>query len=195
MSESTATASGTQTTHNCLMAHDSMYEDDSSRYITGYGVFENATSHNAVSVFKEACKTYGTPFRNIGPRIHSTQSKPRQNTRGSTEFEMHLQEKGVKHILGRIAHPQTNGKIERIFEDYKYKIQHFKDVAGPPGPTPFASASTKDPTARFVNHHNNERHRVAWEDLQRHSERGCSGQVSPTKTTTKECCNRVGCTP
>ena len=39
-----------------------VYEDDSSRFVTGWGIFDHATSANAIQVFKEACKQHGTPY-------------------------------------------------------------------------------------------------------------------------------------
>ncbi len=35
--------------------------DDASRLITGYGVFDEATSENAIKVIKEAMNNYGKP--------------------------------------------------------------------------------------------------------------------------------------
>ncbi|MGA9153029.1 MAG: integrase core domain-containing protein, partial [Candidatus Nitrosopolaris sp.] len=32
------------------------------------------------------------------------------------------------HILGRVHHPQTNGKIERFYETFQSKIQHFNSM-------------------------------------------------------------------
>ena len=37
------------------------YEDDASRFVTGYGVFENATTENALKVLDEAIKHHGKP--------------------------------------------------------------------------------------------------------------------------------------
>jgi len=34
-------------------------------------------------------------------------------------FTKWCEERGIKHILGRVHHPQTNGKIERWFGTYK----------------------------------------------------------------------------
>ena len=35
------------------------YEDDVSRFATGYGVFEHATTENALAVLAEAIKNHG----------------------------------------------------------------------------------------------------------------------------------------
>jgi len=37
----------------------------------------------------------------------------------SSEFKDHLKKYGIKPILARAKHPQTNGKLERFFGEYK----------------------------------------------------------------------------
>lgn len=37
------------------------YQDDASRFVTGYGVFENATTENALAVLDEAITNHGKP--------------------------------------------------------------------------------------------------------------------------------------
>jgi transposase InsO family protein len=39
----------------------------------------------------------------------------RYERKHSMEFKQFLIEHGIKHIVARIKHPQTNGKIERFF--------------------------------------------------------------------------------
>ena len=36
--------------------------------------------------------------------------------------------KGALNILRRVDHPQTNGKIERFYETFQSKIQHFNSM-------------------------------------------------------------------
>ena len=46
-------------------------------------------------------------------------------------FEQFCKEKGINHILARVKHPQTNGKIERWFGTYKQfrgKFPIFEDL-------------------------------------------------------------------
>ncbi len=39
-----------------------------------------------------------------------------------------IAENGIKHIVGRVNHPQTNGKIERFFGTLEAKIKYFDTV-------------------------------------------------------------------
>ena len=44
------------------------------------------------------------------------------------KFSEFLEENGIKHILARVNHPQTNGKIERFFALFDAKKRFFKDI-------------------------------------------------------------------
>jgi len=37
----------------------------------------------------------------------------------NSEFKDHLEMHGIRPILARVKHPQTNGKMERFFGEYK----------------------------------------------------------------------------
>ena len=39
----------------------------------------------------------------------------------------------MRNILARVAHPQTNGEIQRVYGEIQRKLLLFFDVAGPPG--------------------------------------------------------------
>ena len=43
-------------------------------------------------------------------------------------FREFLAENGVKHILARVSHPQTNGKMERFFDLMEQKLHLFDSV-------------------------------------------------------------------
>ena len=43
-------------------------------------------------------------------------------------FGEFLDENGIMHILARVNHPQTNGKIERLFGLLEAKKRYFKNI-------------------------------------------------------------------
>jgi putative transposase len=99
------------------------YLDDASRFITGYGVFKNATGKNAISVLRNAIKQYGKPasiLTDHGTQFYANESKNKKR-RGVTLFENELVKLDIKHILSGVHHPQTNGKIERFYGDVARK--------------------------------------------------------------------------
>ena len=105
------------------------YEDDASRFIVGYGVFNEATSRHAVEVLEEAIKKHGKPasiLTDRGSQFYANESEVKE--KGLTEFELFLIANDIRQILARVAHPQTNGKLERIYGEVERKLHLFKDI-------------------------------------------------------------------
>jgi len=133
------------------------YQDDASRFIVGYGVFEHATTENALAVLAEAIKNHGKPasiLTDHGSQFYANESEVKK--KGVSEYEKELVRLDIKHILARVNHPQTNGKIERFHGELQKKLCEFEDVAGPPG-TGCAVGGSKiesDPIARFIRWYN-----------------------------------------
>lgn len=42
-----------------------------------------------------------------------------ENGQWDSEFKKHIVNLGIKPILARVKHPQTNGKIEKWFDTYR----------------------------------------------------------------------------
>lgn len=89
--------------------------DDHSRFIVHAEYFENATRENTQIAFQKAIDKYGKPDHILTD--NGTQFTPSRGEKGP--FTEWCEERGIKHILGRVHHPQTNGKIERWFGTYK----------------------------------------------------------------------------
>ncbi len=105
------------------------YLDDASRFIVGYGLFPEATSEHAVEVLKEAVRKHGRPasiLTDRGTQFYASETEERE--KGSTVFERYLVENGIRHVLGRVSHPQTNGKVERFFKTVKDKLDRFDGI-------------------------------------------------------------------
>ena len=105
------------------------YLDDASRFIVGYGVFPEATSERAVEVLREAVREHGKPasiLTDRGIQFYAVEADDR--LRGLTAFEKYLIENEIRQVLGRVSHPQTNGKVERFFKTVKDKLDRFKSI-------------------------------------------------------------------
>jgi len=89
--------------------------DDHSRFIVHAEYFVNATTENTILAFKNAIAKHGKP--EIILTDNGTQFTPARAEKGP--FTTWCEEQEIKHILGRVHHPQTNGKIERWFGTYK----------------------------------------------------------------------------
>jgi len=90
--------------------------DDASRFIVAYGLFTEATTQNTLQVLREAIERYGEPdeiLTDRGTQFYASESERKE--KGVSQFEQYLADKEVKHILCRVNHPQTNGKLERFY--------------------------------------------------------------------------------
>jgi putative transposase len=104
-------------------------EDDASRLIVGYGVFQEATAENTIHVLKQAIDKHGRPrelLTDRGSQFYANEGERKE--KGISQFEAYLAEQGIKHLLCRVNHPQTNGKLERIYGVYEQKQHQFKSV-------------------------------------------------------------------
>ena len=100
------------------------FMDDASRFITCYGVFDSATTENTIKVFRKGFAEYGIPDEILTD--HGTQFVAAKNReKAKHRFKEFLKENGVRHILARVNHPQTNGKIERFFGLMEQKLHLF----------------------------------------------------------------------
>jgi putative transposase len=93
--------------------------DDYSRFLVHAEYFEHATTENTLLAFFNAVAKYGNPQAVLSDQ--GTQFTPARGEKGP--FTLWCESQGIKHILGRIHHPQTNGKIERWFGTYKIEYQ------------------------------------------------------------------------
>ena len=94
--------------------------DDHSRFLLHAEYFNNATTENTIIAFEKAICRHGTPeniLTDNGVQFHINGA-----------FEDFCKCKNIKHILGRVHHPQTNGKIERWFGTYKMEFQPVRDT-------------------------------------------------------------------
>ena len=108
-----------------------VFLDDASRCVTGFGVFQDATSENAALVLRRAISESTAPAQMLsdngrcfaggkigGPKKRWT----------PTVFEEELLANNIVLITTRPHHPQTNGKLERFFRTFESEFVHFERV-------------------------------------------------------------------
>ena len=141
------------------------FQDDASRLVMGFGVFDEATSDHAIGVLEDAIKRYGKPAQVLTDRGSQFYANEKENTkRGVATFETRLVELGIKHVLARVRHPQTNGKLERFHLEIERRLKSFEDESvsntvrnvrpGDHVGSPFHAAGMTDPVARLVDWYN-----------------------------------------
>ncbi len=107
------------------------YLDDASRYILAVGEFEHATAKNTLYILRKAEKVAALFNGRIcavntdrGSQFYA--NKKGKKGKGKSQFQRYLEKKGIKHIPSRRNNPQTNGKLERWFREYKRHRKRFE---------------------------------------------------------------------
>jgi transposase InsO family protein len=100
--------------------------DDASRLIVGYARTRNATAELAWQTFLMAGERYGFP-RQVLTDHGSQFTKVQYDAEGYFDAKLRglEEERGieVQHIRSRVKHPQTGGKVERLFGTIKSKLR------------------------------------------------------------------------
>ena len=92
-----------------------VFIDDCTRVLIHAEIFAHNTTENTILAFQSAIARHGKPKAILTD--NGVQFTP---ARGEKEpFTSWCEEQGIQHILGRVHHPQTNGKIEQWFGTYK----------------------------------------------------------------------------
>lgn len=97
--------------------------DDASRKILSSGEFKRQSAEIAISLLREAFHKYEHVMKiqevitDRGAEFYANRRDKDGNAAHS--FEGFCKSYGIKHILCRRAHPQTNGKVEKWFHLYK----------------------------------------------------------------------------
>ncbi len=97
--------------------------DDASRKILSGGEYSNRSADAAVELLQRVLGEYGH-IRKLREVITDHGSEFYANKRDKDgnakhRFEEFCRENGIKHILCRYNHPQSNGKLEKWFDLYK----------------------------------------------------------------------------
>jgi transposase InsO family protein/transposase-like protein len=86
------------------------YIDDHSRFIVSWSLSTSAKKGWVADCLMEGVAKYGKPeevFTDQGPQYFSW--------RGKSSFQKLLVKQGIKHVVARSHHPQSLGKIERLW--------------------------------------------------------------------------------
>ncbi len=98
-------------------------EDDASRKILVGGEFSEINTENSIRILERLVDEYWwlCPLRELIMDHGSEFGAHRIHEDGTwnSEFKEHMEKYGIKPILARVKHPQTNGKLERWFSTYR----------------------------------------------------------------------------
>jgi putative transposase len=97
--------------------------DDSSRKILAGGEYSTINTENSMKVIDQMVERYWIicPMRELIMDHGAEFGAHRRDENGEwdSEFKKHIVNLGIKPILARVKHPQTNGKLEKWFDTYQ----------------------------------------------------------------------------
>jgi putative transposase len=103
-----------------------VFIDDRSRRIMAAGVFNNATTENALFVLYQAILINGVCpviiLSDKGSQFYANKYK-NDGEKGISGFELELEKLGIEFWTSRRNHPQTNGKMEKWFDTLKQRMK------------------------------------------------------------------------
>jgi transposase InsO family protein len=88
-----------------------VFLDDYSRYIVGFGVATHQRRELVLEAFGDALLRFGKP-----KEVLTDQGRQYYSWRGKTDFQRRLEKEGIAHVVSRAHHPQTLGKTERLWK-------------------------------------------------------------------------------
>ena len=104
------------------------FVDDASRLVTASGEFDNATSEHSWEVLAKGIRKWGRPLAVLTGRdaqFYASDKKGKPSA--PTVFQKFLEANNIKHIVGKVNHPQTCGKIERFFGEVERRLYTWHD--------------------------------------------------------------------
>ncbi|MEM2905867.1 MAG: IS481 family transposase, partial [Candidatus Bathyarchaeia archaeon] len=100
-----------------------------SRLITGYALTQSPTAEHTIEAFQEAFRKHGIPREALtdrGSQFYANAGL--RKAAGVTLFQAFLSKNRVEHIVGRVNHPQTRGKVEHLYRTLRDKAHLFTSI-------------------------------------------------------------------
>ena len=97
--------------------------DDCSRYCLGILHVNTVSTNIVIKFLDELIKKFGAPRQ-----IISDNGSPYGSKSKHSKFDRWCRKMGTEHIRTRVKRPQTNGKVERMFETIKGEIDICQDL-------------------------------------------------------------------
>jgi transposase InsO family protein len=119
--------------------------DGYSRYVVAWELFPDMSKERCFQVVDQALFLAQLPH-NKRPQLVSDNGKQFRAKKARQFFKELL---NIKQIFTRCEHPQTNGKIERLFESAKYEALYRNDYS--------SAQEAREILLRFFDYYNNHR--------------------------------------
>ena len=100
--------------------------DDCTRFILAHRIVPNSSADTVIELLQEVIDTYGEPKQILSD--HGTEFYSISGGKGKSKLDRFCKDKGIEHIMGRVRHPQTQGKMERTHRSASEEILTFGDL-------------------------------------------------------------------
>jgi transposase InsO family protein len=104
-----------------------LVEDDFSRYVVGFGLFEHPTSEDVVAVLTDAIRRHGKP-----EAVYTDRGGPFLAWRKPSALGRFLEAELIDHHVSPSYRPRGRGKVESLADTVKrelWHVRHFGSVA------------------------------------------------------------------
>ena len=101
-----------------------LFEDDATRLVTGYGLFDSASAETSLQVFAIAVEKWGLP-RQLLTDNGSTFCNTHDKRDMKHLFHAGVTRAGCEHVFTRPSHPQCNGKLEKLNSTIQKLYLHY----------------------------------------------------------------------
>ena len=109
--------------------HCIFWLDDASRKILSGGEFESPNAENAINTFKIAeQKLAEYKWQILQVNTDRGTAFVSNKEEGASKFQEYCESKGIQLVPSRIRNPQTNGKVERRWQEYDKHRYRFKTL-------------------------------------------------------------------
>lgn len=93
------------------------FVDDHSRYVVSHGLHAHQRGEVVLECLVEGISRYGKPRE-----VLTDQGRQYYAWRGKTGFQRRLKQEGIEHVVSRAHHPETLGKVERLWKTIQEEL-------------------------------------------------------------------------
>lgn len=100
--------------------------DDCTRFILAHRIVPNSSADVVIELLQEVIDAYGAPEQILSD--HGSEFYSVSGGRGKSKLDRFCKDQGIEHIMGRVRHPQTQGKMERTHRSASEEVLTFGDL-------------------------------------------------------------------
>lgn len=97
--------------------------DDCSRMILAHRIVPNSSADIVIELLQEVIDKYGAPDQILSD--HGAEFYSVTGGKGASKLDKFCKKMGIEHIMGRVRHPETQGKMERTHRSASEEIHVF----------------------------------------------------------------------